>query len=153
MSTPSESIQAATPIGRLTMKVPNDDSARIVPYFCSEGSWVKWVDVRDRLASLSAALAENARLAAIVARLPVTRDGAPVFIGMRFWLPSDADDLEFEGWIVTGIGPEEAVEHQHYDWVRTNGVGYLTTTAIYSTREAAAAASSPPQGQGGTPNG
>jgi len=85
-------------------------------------------------------LAELARLRAIVDKLPKTADGVPVYVGMRFWIKEDAGDSEFEGWIVTGIGPETAGENDRYDWVRTNGIGYLTTQVIYSTRAAAEAA-------------
>lgn len=85
---------------------------------------------------------EKAELRAIVDKLPKTADGVPVVVGMRFWIKSDVVDPEpdFDGWVVTGIGPEYATEHSHYDWVRTDGIGWLTTTAIYSTEAAARAA-------------
>lgn len=92
-------------------------------------------------AEASDALAEIERLRAIVARLPMTRDGAIITLGMRVWTTNDCDpDEDFEGWIVLNIGPEYPAENMRYDWVNTNGNGYLTTSILYSTRAAAESA-------------
>lgn len=43
------------------------------------------IDARELAVALSEATAENARLAAIVAKLPKTADGVPLFPGMEVW--------------------------------------------------------------------
>lgn len=71
--------------------------------------------------------------------MPRTADGVIVKVGMRVWTKLERDEPEFPGWIVTGIGPSEYPLEggPRYDWVRTNGNGYLTTQAVYSTHSAA----------------
>lgn len=68
-----------------------------------------------------------------------TGDGAWVFPGATGLFDKGIEDGE-EGWVALTTGHPDHVEHSHFTWIGTNGMGAVVSTSLFSTREAALAA-------------
>lgn len=76
----------------------------------------------------------------VLGRPVETGDGAWVFPGAKGLYQSSESGEDFDGWTALTTGHPDHVEHSHFTWIGTDGMGAVVSTSLFSTREAAIAA-------------